>query len=201
MPQVSQTELIAAAVAGKVVSFPTDTVPALAARPESAHLIFAAKQRPPDKPLILMAASARDLSPYINFTEEILPIWDKLTQKYWPGALTLVLPSSNLVPVSMHPTDATSIGVRVPDCLVALEILQQTGALATTSANISGAAPRQTMPEIAAAFPDVLVLAEAELGDRAKPGSGLPSTVVKWTGKDWQILRQGAVSWILDFRF
>jgi L-threonylcarbamoyladenylate synthase len=197
MPEVSQTELIAAAIAGKVVSFPTDTVPALAARPEFAHLIFAAKHRPPDKPLILMGAAASDLWPYVSFSEENLPIWEKLTQQYWPGAITLVLPASELVPAAMHPTDPTTIGLRVPDCPVALEILKQTGPLATTSANLSGAAPRQTMSEIAAAFPDVLALAEAELGNREKLGSGLPSTVAKWTGKDWQILRQGA----LDFRF
>lgn len=194
MPQVSQAELIAAAIAGKVVSFPTDTVPALAARPKCAHLIFAAKQRPADKPLILMAASASDLSPYISFPEEILPIWEELTQKYWPGAITLILPSSHLVPVAMHPTEPSSIGLRVPDCAVALAILKQTGALATTSANLSGAAPLQTMSAVAAAFPDVSVLAETELGGRVTPGSGLPSTVAKWTGNDWQILRQGAVA-------
>ncbi|MGK7958032.1 MAG: Sua5/YciO/YrdC/YwlC family protein, partial [Crocosphaera sp.] len=54
MPEVSQQQLITGAKQGKVVSFPTDTVPALAALPDSASLIFATKKRPPDKPLILM---------------------------------------------------------------------------------------------------------------------------------------------------
>ena len=46
------TDLIAGAIAGKVVSFPTDTVPALAVKPEFAQLLFQIKNRPPTKPLI-----------------------------------------------------------------------------------------------------------------------------------------------------
>ncbi|PZO33710.1 MAG: hypothetical protein DCF17_21625, partial [Shackletoniella antarctica] len=68
MPQISWSELVAAAAAGELVSFPTDTVPALAARPESGDRIYAAKQRPADKPLILMGASLDDLRPYIAGT-------------------------------------------------------------------------------------------------------------------------------------
>ena len=66
MTTVSLAALIAGARAGLLVSFPTDTVPALAALPEKAGLIFAAKQRSQDKPLILMAASAEDLWPYVK---------------------------------------------------------------------------------------------------------------------------------------
>lgn len=190
MPLVSQTELIAAAIAGQVVSFPTDTVPALATRPEFASLIFATKKRPPDKPLILMGACADDLWHYIRFNPENLPIWQQLAQKYWPGALTIVLPAADRLPAAMNPTDPTTIGLRVPDCPIALAILQQTGPLATTSANLSGAAPLQSMTEIAAAFPEVMTL---EAG-KEKQGSGLPSTVIKWTGKNWQIVRQGVIA-------
>lgn len=190
MPLVSQTELITAAIAGQVVSFPTDTVPALATRPESASLIFATKKRAAEKPLILMGACADDLWDYIKLNPENLPIWQQLAQKYWPGALTIVLPASDRLPVAMNPTDPTTIGLRVPDCPIALAILQQTGPLATTSANLSGAAPLQSMTDIAAAFPQVMTL---EAGEE-KQGSGLPSTVVKWTGKNWQILRQGTLS-------
>ena len=68
MTLVSQTELIAGAIAGKVVSFPTDTVPALAVKPKFANLIFQIKRRPANKPLILMAASLDDLFPYVSGT-------------------------------------------------------------------------------------------------------------------------------------
>jgi L-threonylcarbamoyladenylate synthase len=64
--QVSIPELVAAARAGQLVGFPTDTVPALAAIPAAAAHIYAAKQRATEKPLILMAATAEDLWPFIQ---------------------------------------------------------------------------------------------------------------------------------------
>ncbi|MBW4447151.1 MAG: L-threonylcarbamoyladenylate synthase [Spirirestis rafaelensis WJT71-NPBG6] len=192
MTQVSLVDLIAGARAGSLVSFPTDTVPALAALPEKAELIFAAKQRSQDKPLILMAADAEDLWSYVVGSDEEYKIWRSVMEKYLPGALTLVLPASGCVPKRMNLTDSMTIGIRVPKSAIAQSILAQTGPLATTSANVSGQAPLQTMPEIAAQFPDVLTLAQTECQGET-PGIGVPSTVAKWTGINWQILRQGAV--------
>ncbi|MEH2207987.1 MAG: L-threonylcarbamoyladenylate synthase [Nostoc sp.] len=192
MTQVSLINLIAGARAGLLVSFPTDTVPALAAMPEKAALIFAAKQRSQDKPLILMAASAEDLWPYVKGSENEYKIWQKLADKYWPGGLTLVLPASERLPKVMNPIDPTTIGIRVPNSAIAQTILAQTGPLATTSANFSGQPPLQTMTEIETQFPQVLTLATTEYQSEI-PGMGIPSTVAKWTGINWQILRQGAI--------
>ncbi|MCC5605643.1 L-threonylcarbamoyladenylate synthase [Nostoc sp. CHAB 5834] len=189
MTQVSLTNLIVGARAGLLVSFPTDTVPALAAIPEKAGLIFAAKQRSQDKPLILMAASAEDLWPYVKGDENEYKVWRELADKYWPGGLTLVLPASDSVPKVMNPTDPTTIGIRVPNSAIAQTILAQTGPLATTSANFSGQPPLQRMTEIEVQFPKVLTLEyQGEIS-----GAGVPSTVAKWTGINWQILRQGAI--------
>jgi L-threonylcarbamoyladenylate synthase len=196
MTQVSLETLIASARAGLLVSFPTDTVPALAAVPEEAALIFAAKQRSQDKPLILMAASAEDLWSYVKGSEDEYKIWQEVVDKYWPGALTLVLPASAQVPKVMNPNDPTTIGIRVPKSAIARTILMQTGPLASTSANFSGQPPLQTMAEIEAQFSKVLTLSTTECQGEM-PGIGIPSTVVKWTGINWQILRQGAVK--LDF--
>lgn len=193
MTKVNQIELMTGAIAGKVVSFPTDTVPALAVIPENAGLIFALKKRPENKPLILMAASTADLLPYIKGTVNELAIWQQVTDRYWPGQLTLVLPASSLVPSVMNPADPTSIGIRVPDSKVAQAILAQTGPLATTSANYSGQSPLESMTAIDTAFPNVLTLDYAQLDTEQTKRSGLPSTVAKWTGKDWEILRQGSV--------
>ncbi|NES66435.1 MAG: Sua5/YciO/YrdC/YwlC family protein, partial [Okeania sp. SIO2D1] len=65
MNLVSIETLIEGAVSGNLVSFPTDTVPALAALPQKADLIFQAKRRSPDKPLILMGATPESLWPYV----------------------------------------------------------------------------------------------------------------------------------------
>ncbi|MDZ8224560.1 MULTISPECIES: L-threonylcarbamoyladenylate synthase [unclassified Nostoc] len=189
MTQVSLSDIITGARAGFLVSFPTDTVPALAAIPEKAGLIFTAKQRSQDKPLILMAASAEDLWLYVKGSENECKIWQELAEKYWPGGLTLVLPASDRVPKVMNPTDPTTIGIRVPNSAITKNILAQTGPLATTSANFSGQPPLQTMAEIEVQFPKVLTLEyEGEIS-----GAGVPSTVAKWTGINWQILRQGAI--------
>ncbi|WP_088243853.1 L-threonylcarbamoyladenylate synthase [Calothrix rhizosoleniae] len=192
MTKVSIAELVTGARAGKLVSFPTDTVPALAVLPERAELIFAAKQRSQDKPLILMAASAQDLWSFVQGSEQEYAIWQQIAQKCWPGAVTLVLPASEKVPTAMNPINPTTIGIRVPDCAIAQQILAQTGPLATSSANLSGQSTLQTMAEIAIAFPEVLTLKMIE-GDQLSLGSGLASTVAKWSGEGWQILRQGKI--------
>lgn len=193
MTKVSMDALVAGAISGSVVSFPTDTVPALAVLPHRSELIFEAKRRSGDKPLILMAANEEELWPFCQGTEAEKQIWQQVAKKYWPGALTLVLPASASIPAAVNPIDPTTIGVRIPNCAQALQILAQTGPLATTSANLSGQPPLLTMAEIDAQFADVLTLALTEL-ESSNPTSGVPSTVAKWTNGTWQILRQGAIN-------
>ncbi|HEY9667449.1 MAG TPA: L-threonylcarbamoyladenylate synthase, partial [Coleofasciculaceae cyanobacterium] len=158
MTQVSMSALVAGVQSGQLVSFPTDTVPALAVRPDRAELVFAAKQRSQKKPLILMGAFPASLWSFVQGSAAELEIWQQVAQQYWPGALTLVLPASAKVPAAMNPTDPTTIGVRVPNSRVAIALLSQTGPLATTSANRSGEPPLQTLKEIEAQFPEVLTL-------------------------------------------
>jgi len=204
MPQVPFQELIEATRQGdRLISLPTDTVPALASRPEAATLIYAAKQRSETKPLILMGGDPEDLWPYIMGSESERAIWQQVMDTHWPGALTLVLPASDRLPPAMNPTDPTTIGIRVPNRAIARHLLRHTGPLATTSINRSGEPPLQTIEDINAQFPAVLTFAPEELGtieggledslgERAA-NSGQPSTVAKWTGEGWQILRAGSV--------
>jgi L-threonylcarbamoyladenylate synthase len=189
MVQVSSTELISGAIAGRVVSFPTDTVPALAVKPELGDLIYQLKQRAANKPLILLGSTIDDLLPYVTYQDSELAAWQDLIQQHLPGALTLVLPASDKVPPGINTTDAETVGIRIPNCAVALEILAQTGVLATSSANLSGQNTLRTRDEIDQAFPSVLVLENLDLS----PGSGLPSTVVLWQQGQWKILRQGKI--------
>lgn len=199
MTQVSMAALIAAVRSGqRLVSFPTDTVPALAVRPDRAALIFEAKQRSLEKPLILMAATPAALWPFVSGEAGEWQIWEAVAQQFWPGALTLVLPASDQVPPGLNPTQSQTIGLRVPGAEVAQTILEQTGPLATTSVNRSGDPPLISPTDIDHQFPEVLVLAEAEWPPfpdyRGGSSAGLPSTVAQWTGQGWQILRQGAVT-------
>ena len=199
MAQVSLDQMVQALKTGPaLVSFPTDTVPALAAAPTQASLIFEAKRRPPEKPLILMGAALSDLLPYVS--EQIskqssaMAEWQSITLQHWPGQLTLVLPRSDLAPSNLnpHPTGETAgtLGIRVPDHPVALALLSETGPLATTSANLSGQPALTEVSAITKTFPSALTLKPEHYQSTA---SGIPSTVAKWTSHGWQILRQGKI--------
>lgn len=202
MPQLPLAQLAILARSGEaLVSFPTDTVPALAARPDAAALIFAAKQRSETKPLILMGGDADDLWAYVQGSEAERRIWQETAERYWPGALTLVLPASPQLPQALNPTDPTTIGMRVPDHPIARQILRRSGPLATTSVNRSGEPPLLTLTEINAKFPEVYTLetealAQLEQQYNLQAASGQPSTVVKWLGNRWEVLRQGGI--VLD---
>ena len=178
-----------------LISFPTDTVPALATLPQQATLIYKAKHRPPDKPLILMGASLADLMPYISGTPSDIALWKTTAQQHWPGQLTLVLPSSDRVPTDLNPqasgTTTGTIGIRVPNHPAALSLLSRTGPLATTSANLSGQPALTTPSDIAQTFPTALILQSPD--QLAGTPSNQPSTVAKWTDSGWQILRHGKV--------
>ena len=224
MAQVSLLRLIQAGREGdRLLSFPTDTVPALACRPSVAAMIYSAKQRSQTKPLILMGGHEDDLWTYVQRDHPAFPIWQQMAFWYWPGALTLVLPASDRLPSAMNPTNSSTIGIRVPNCAIARHILNQTGPLATTSINRSGQPPLETIEAINQEFPEVLTLSPSELekwqssepvnimqlmqssteasspprtqaqNPDAQPKTGTPSTVVQWTDNGWKTLRQGGI--------
>ncbi|MBD2330127.1 L-threonylcarbamoyladenylate synthase [Alkalinema sp. FACHB-956] len=199
MPSVALSAFLEAARSGQhLLSFPTDTVPALAAKPEAAPLIYQAKERSFDKPLILMAGDMDDLWPYLLGSETDRATWQQTMEHYFPGALTLVLPASDRVPPQMNPRSPGTIGVRVPDNTVARSILRQTGPLATTSVNKSGQPALLDLTTIAQEFPEVFLpspdaLAELQATPADLTASGIPSTVIRWTGTTWEVLRQGAI--------
>ena len=198
---VTFNDLVQAAQSGQLISFPTDTVPALAVRPDQATKIFEAKQRSFNKPLILMAATPDDLWPYVAGTDEEQAVWQHVAEQYWPGALTLVLPASERLPDGINPTGTETVGIRIPNSEIARRVLSETGVLATTSVNKSGQPPLLTAREIDTFFPQVRVMPDdlcaqlmAEIqGSQSADQGGVPSTVILWQEEGWQVLRQGGV--------
>jgi L-threonylcarbamoyladenylate synthase len=179
--------------AGEAVLFPTDTLPALAARPEAAALLWRLKQRPADKPLILMGA---DLPQLVDALGVPWPQpWIEQARLSWPGAVTLVLPIAGALTNHLHP-GGTSLGLRVPACERARQLLRLSGPLATTSANRSGEPPATTAAEAARQFPTLALLEPLPW----PAGSGQASTVLAWRGpepgsgrgSEWTVLRPGA---------
>lgn len=177
--------------AGSAAIFPTDTLPALAALPAAAGQLWILKGRPAAKAMILMGADPEAL-----FAALELPVrqeWRLMAAQCWPGAVTLVLPARGAVVAALQPllpAGGPSLGLRIPACPAALDLLGETGPLATTSANASGADSCRTAQEAAAAFPSVPLLAPLPWPSMHGPAS----SVIAWTPRgDWQLLRAGAL--------
>jgi L-threonylcarbamoyladenylate synthase len=189
-PVLAAPELARRLQGGAVALMPTDTLPALAARPEHAAQIWDLKARPAHKPLILMGADLAQLRAVLGapWRQE----WLDLAARGWPGALTLVLPAQGAWVQWLHP-GGRDLGLRVPACQPARELLRLSGPLATTSANPSGQPAATTLEQARALFP-----ALPALGPRPWPAAaGQASTVLAWEGSAsgpgrWRVLRAGA---------
>nr|MDQ3045095.1 L-threonylcarbamoyladenylate synthase [Chloroflexota bacterium] len=128
-------------VGGGVIALPTDTVYGLGAslaHGDALRRLFAIKDRPLNKPVPVLLASAAALANVaLDFDERV----ERLLARYWPGPLTVILQGRDGMPPEVTGPDG-SIGVRVPNHPVALELLERGGGgLAVTSANRSGEPP------------------------------------------------------------
>lgn len=180
------SELAAHLAAGGLALFPTDTIPALGAAVEMASQLWIQKARPADKPLILMGAHLAQLVAALGvpWQEE----WLVQARQCWPGAVTLVLPIEGEITEALHPGGST-LGLRVPACPRAQELLLVSGPLATTSANRSGDSPATSACEAAGRFPAIPLLGPLPWPE----ASGQASTVLAWqVGGGWLPLRVGA---------
>ena len=170
---------------GQPCLFPTDTVPALAARPDAVEQLWILKDRPAGKPLILMGADVDQLQGAVG--GGWLEPWLEQAERCWPGPVTLVLPIASPLTQALHPGGA-SLGLRVPACPMALDLLRLSGPLATTSVNRSGEPSALTAEDAAGCFPDLCRLGPVPW----PPGSGTASTVLEWDGQGgWRTLRPG----------
>ena len=175
--------------AGQLVALPTDTVYGLAADPfrtGATDRVYAAKRRPRriDLP-VLVADQEQALSLVIGVTEAAARLMDR----YWPGALTVVLPRRPDLQGDLGSDEAT-IGLRCPAHAVPRDVCRRSGPLATTSANLHGEPPLTTAAEVALTFGDALAVVLD-----AGPCTGHPSTVVDCTGLEPRLLREGGIPW------
>lgn len=126
---------------GGVIAYPTEAVFGLGADPEDTtaiRRILDLKQRPPDKGLILIAASAADLAPYLAALDG--DQWQRL-QAPWPGAVTWLAPAAPTAP-TLVTGGSGRIAVRVPGHALARSLCAAWGgALVSTSANRAGQPP------------------------------------------------------------
>ena len=172
---------------GLPIIFPTDTLPAIGCLPKFSKVIYEFKKRDRDKPLILMGSKYKQLIDYVH--ESAKEDFEKIASKYWPGALTMVIPSSYQQNESLTSKDR-SLGIRIPNSSIAQSLLQETGPLLTSSANISGFTGSITAEGIALDFPSIEILGPIPW----EKSSGKASTIIFWKKiGDWRLIRKGEV--------
>jgi tRNA threonylcarbamoyl adenosine modification protein (Sua5/YciO/YrdC/YwlC family) len=172
----------------RLVIIPTDTVYGLASQPsaEGIRWLFRAKGRAEQQPIVLLLS---DMSHARRFAA-VTPFAKLIMKKYWPGALTLVLPVKRGTPWGNITRGKKTIALRVPDhALVRQFIRRQGGALAVTSANPSGQRAPWKMKQI---DPQILAMAYGAIYDDPSHQQP-PSTIAAIRGNRIQIVRQGSV--------
>ncbi len=172
---------------GLPIIFPTDTLPAIGCLPKFSNVIYNFKKRDRDKPLILMGSEHEQLIDYVH--ESAKEDYENIASKYWPGALTIVIPASEKQTKILTSNDLT-LGLRIPNSCMAQSLMKVTGPLLTSSANISGFKGSTTVEGIALDFPSVKILGPIPWGKR----SGKASTIIFWKKSgDWKLIREGEV--------
>ena len=100
---------------GLPIIFPTDTLPAIGCLPKFSNVIYKFKKRDRDKPLILMGSEHKQLIDYVH--ESAKEDYENIAAKYWPGALTMVVPSS-LKHSSIITSRDLTLGLRIPNLYI-----------------------------------------------------------------------------------
>lgn len=189
---VGRAEGLRAAVtairAGALVVLPTDTVYGVggdAFLPRAVAALLAAKGRGRDMPVPVLVGSIRMLD---GLSTDLPACGRALVEAFWPGPLTIVVRHPPQLAWDLGEAAGT-VALRMPLHPVALELIAETGPLAVSSANRSGAPPALTAPE-----------AETQLGsavavylDAGRAERGLASTIVDVTSGGPRLLRAGAL--------
>ncbi|WP_024355455.1 L-threonylcarbamoyladenylate synthase [Leucobacter chironomi] len=180
---------------GQLVVLPTDTVYGVAAdafSPEAVQRLLDAKGRGRQSPPPVLIPNTATLA---ALAAEVTEPLTALAEAFWPGPLTIITQANPSLSWDLGETGGT-VALRIPNQPLALELLQETGPLAVSSANLTG----QPAARTAAAAREMLgdsVEVYLEAGDAA--GGGVASTIVDATrltaeGGELRILREGGVS-------
>lgn len=172
---------------GGLIAYPTDTLYGLATdlfSEEAVRRLFSAKRRSLGKglPILVENFSVVERIAYVN------RIAVKLAERFWPGALTMVLDKRECIPDTV--TGGGSVAVRMPACPAALRLAGLCGGLLIgTSANISGSS---RMPDTASVVVEELGAVIDLILDGGRTG-GAPSTIIDVRGDFIKVIREGVI--------
>jgi tRNA threonylcarbamoyl adenosine modification protein (Sua5/YciO/YrdC/YwlC family) len=177
-------------VRGDVIGIPTDTFYGLAADPfnlKAVEQIYRIKGRPEARALPILVNS---LEQAVTLARDLPPIFLKLAEKFWPGALTLVVDATHKLPLKVT-ANTGRVALRWPNSPVACALINAAGTPVTgTSANLSGWPACSSGDQVVRQLGDRIPL----VIDSGDTGAALGSTIVELRGDDWRVLREGLLA-------
>ena len=187
MKIISQFEALEKLKIGKPIIFQTDTLPAIGCMPKYSEIIYKVKKRDKNKALILMGSQIQQVLGYVD--NDARDDFQKVAEKFWPGPLTLIIPIKKNKSLNFISGENT-LGIRIPNSLMARSLILETGPLATSSANISGLDTSFDAESVSKDLPEVDLLGPVPWEEC----SGLGSTIISWVkdGK-WRLVREGQI--------
>lgn len=172
------------------MAFRTDTFYGLGADPfnrDALRAIKSLKGREEGKPILVVICDAAEAERFIASRTELFEV---VSKRHWPGALTLVVKARSEVPEELTAWSGT-VGVRLPSDEAVRELVRACGgALTATSANLAGQPPARSAAEVARSFPSELAL----IVDGGEVLGDQPSTVLDVSGETPRLIREGVVS-------
>ena len=172
-------------MAGRVIIFPTDTVYGIGTQifdTLGIKKIYEIKNRPLNKPLACLCYDLAQIQSIAYLDDKAI----KLINKFLPGPLTLILEAKDEV---YNTIGYKTIGVRIPNSKIALDILHENGPMLTTSVNESGYTPINEYEEIVDKYSDVVDY----IYPSNEKSSNLSSTVIMAID-EIKVLREGEIS-------
>lgn len=154
---------------GEVIAYPTEAVYGLGCDPfnqQAVERLFHVKQRPPEKGVILVAASVEQVLPYVQLTGMA---WEQQVLATWPGPVTWVLPLKQSLP-DWITGGRDTVAIRVSAHPLVQQLCQAFGGpIVSTSANLSSQAPAKSCARVSEVFGDELYCLQGQLGSLAQP--------------------------------
>lgn len=178
---------VAALEAGEIVAYPTDTVYALGcdlANKKAIDRLYAVKGMDRGQPLAFICPDLADLSKYASVDNHAY----RLLRRVLPGPYTFVLTATREVPKILHTSDRRTVGIRVPDAPIIVEVVRALGrpVISTTAHRPGDEHMVIDARDIEPTFPGVGLVLDGGLGGRE------PTTVVDLSHGSIDIVREGA---------
>ena len=190
--RAEEEEIVEVLRGGGMIVYPTDTCYGIGVdvtNEEAVEKLWGFKGERGVKPVLVAVSGQEMAEKYADLSD----LGKKIVQKYWPGAVSVVAMSRNLV-VKKAQGETNTLGLRMPNNTLMLEVIEKLGKpISSTSANISGGKNPYSLAQFMAETPEDRVAMVDLFIDAGVLPERLPSTIVDTTREQLRVLRQGEV--------